>query len=575
MKHVLLLLLSANLAFAASSPSPSPPPGTATVSERLKAFFEETFEAHLARHPMEQARLGLKTNYDQWDDYSDTARVAEMAAREAELARLKKEFAPDQLEPADQLSYELFEREVARAREAFPFRQSVYRISQMRGVHTELPTFLINVHKVENPEDARAYIVRLRGIPAVFDAAIADLEESAQQGVVPPKFVFPLVLDACRRIIAGAPFEKEGSPSPLLEDFTKKLDALKDLPAPAREKLLKEARLALETAVAPAYRKLMASLEALEKKATDDVGVWRFEKGADYYRILLRHTTTTDLSADEIHAIGLREVARIQKEMTAIKEAVGFKGTLPEFFKFMREDNRFYAANSEKGRARYLAQATSIIDTMRGRLDELFLTKPKANCVVKAVEPFREKSAGKAFYQRPAADGSRPGMFYVNLSDMKNTPLYSLEALAYHEGIPGHHMQIAIAQELTGLPRFRRFTHAYTAYVEGWALYSELIPKEIGLYQDPVLRFRPALARTLAGGPAGGRYRPAREEMVARPGNQIPCGKYAERADRLHRRDQSLHRDAGAGDGLQNRDAAAGGAAGPGQKEAGRKVRPA
>jgi uncharacterized protein (DUF885 family) len=165
----------------------------------------------------------------------------------------------------------------------------------------------------------------------------------------------------------------------------------------------------------------------------------------------LRRTTTTNLSAGQIHKIGLKEVARIDEEMTKIKDKIGFKGDLQAFFKFMRDDRQFYLPDTDEGRAKYLAQAVAIIDDMKKRLDELFATKPKADIVVKAVEKFREQSAGKAFYQQPAPDGSRPGMFYVNLREMQSNPTYQLEALAYHEGIPGHHMQIAIAQELSGV----------------------------------------------------------------------------------------------------------------------------
>ena len=182
-------------------------------------------------------------------------------------------------------------------------------------------------------------------------------------------------------------------------------------------------------------------------------------------------------------------MAPIQNEMNKIREKIGFKGDLQAFFKFMREDQQFRVQSNEHGRAKYLAMATDIIETMKKRLDELFVTKPKADIVVKAVEGFREKSAGKAFYQQPAPDGTRPGMFYVNLRNMQDNPTYELEALAHHEGIPGHHMQIAIAQELNGVPKFLKFSYAYTAYTEGWGLYSELTPKEIGLYADPYCDF--------------------------------------------------------------------------------------
>jgi uncharacterized protein (DUF885 family) len=175
--------------------------------------------------------------------------------------------------------------------------------------------------------------------------------------------------------------------------------------------------------------------------------------------------------------------------MRKIMEKVGFKGDLQAFFKFMREDPQFYLPQTEEGQQKYLAMATQIVDDMKKRLDELFITKPKADIVVKAVEKFRESSAGKAFYNQPAPDGSRPGMFYVNLANMKDNPTYELESLAHHEGIPGHHMQIAIAQELKGIPKFRKFGGRYTAYSEGWGLYSELTPKEIGMYQDPYSDF--------------------------------------------------------------------------------------
>ena len=174
--------------------------------------------------------------------------------------------------------------------------------------------------------------------------------------------------------------------------------------------------------------------------------------------------------------------------MRVIMEKVGFKGELGEFFEFMRTDKQFYYAADEAGKQRYLDEAVALIDDMEGRLDSLFLTKPKAKLKVKAVEAFREQSSGKAFYQQPAPDGSRPGVYYANLYDMEAMPTYQMAALAYHEGIPGHHMQIAIKQELTNIPKFRKFG-GYTAHTEGWGLYSEMIPKEIGLYQDPYSDF--------------------------------------------------------------------------------------
>jgi uncharacterized protein (DUF885 family) len=348
---------------------------------------------------------------------------------------------------------------------------------------------MINIHKVDDVKDAEAYIARLRGFPKLFDQLLVNLKVREEKGVVAPRFVFPLVLDACHKIIKGKPFDSEPNDSPLLEDFKKKVTALTKADAATRDRLVADAGKALNESVKPAYEKLIAFLEEQANRATEDAGVWKFKDGAEFYESALHRTTTTNMNAKEIHETGLKEMARIQDEMNKIREKVGFKGDLQAFFKFMREDQQFRLPSNEQGRAKYLAMATDIIETMKKRLDELFVTKPKADIVVKAVESFREKSAGKAFYQQPAPDGTRPGMFYVNLRNMQDNPTYELEALAHHEGIPGHHMQIAIAQELNGIPKFRKFSRAYTAYTEGWGLYSELTPKEIGLYADPYSDF--------------------------------------------------------------------------------------
>jgi uncharacterized protein (DUF885 family) len=458
-------------------------------SKRASEFFDKCWDENLARHPVDESLYGIKTHYDQLEDLSDEKAAADHAVWQKQLATLKRDFKPELLDPQAQLSYKLFEREAEREADEFKFRFDVYPVSQMRGVHAQIPTFLINIHKIDNVKDAEAYIARLNAIPKLFDQLIVNLQAREDKGVVAPRFVFPLVLDACHKVIQGKPFDSSADNSPLLDDFTKKIGALKDVDSATRDRLLSGATKALNESVKPAYEKLIAFLESQSKRANDDAGVWKFPDGADFYSSALRRTTTTNLRADQIHEIGLKEVARIHAEMTKIKNKVGFKGNLQEFFKFMREDRQFYLPDTDEGRAKYLARAVQIIDEMKKRLDELFATKPKADIVVKAVEKFREQSAGKAFYQQPAPDGSRPGMFYVNLREMQSNPTYQLEALAYHEGIPGHHMQIAIAQELSGVPKFRKFSHAYTAYTEGWGLYSEQAPKEIGMYRDPYSDF--------------------------------------------------------------------------------------
>jgi uncharacterized protein (DUF885 family) len=461
----------------------------AAESKRANEFFDKCWDETLARHPVDESFYGIKTHYDQLEDLSDEKAAADHAVWQKQLATLKRDFKPELLDPQAQLSYKLFEREAEREAEEFKFRFDVYPVSQMRGVHAEIPTFLINIHKIDDVKDAEAYIARLRGFPKLFDQLLVNLKVREEKGVVAPHFVFPLVLDACHKIIKGKPFDSGPNDSALLEDFTKKVTALGKADAATRDRLVADATKALNESVKPAYEKLIAFLEEQAKRATEDAGVWKFKDGAEFYESALNRTTTTNMSAKEIHEIGLKEMTRIQDEMSKIREKVGFKGDLQAFFKFMREDQQFRLPSNEQGRAKYLAMATDIIETMKKRLDELFVTKPKADIVVKAVESFREKSAGKAFYQQPATDGTRPGMFYLNLRNMQDNPTYELEALAHHEGIPGHHMQIAIAQELNGIPKFRKFSHAYTAYTEGWGLYSELTPKEIGLYADPYSDF--------------------------------------------------------------------------------------
>jgi uncharacterized protein (DUF885 family) len=481
----LALLCAASSAFAKNYT----PEQVAAESKRANEFLDKCYDDFIAKHPQAASRLGIKTDYDKWDDVSDAEAAADLAAELSNVAALKRDFDFAALDPQTQLSYQLYEREAERDAEGFRFRFDTYPVNQMFGVHSETPTFLINIHKIDNQKDAEAYIARLNRIPKLFDQLIVNLQMRAEKGVIAPRFVFPLVLDASRKVITGQPFDSSGASSPLLDDFTKKVGAIKDIDVTTRERLIADAKKALTDSVKPAYEKLIAFLENLSKSANDDAGVWKFPDGAAFYEFVLRRTTTTNLSAEEIHQLGLKEVARIRDEMRKIKDKVGFKGDLSAFFKFMREDRQFYSPDSDEGRAKYLAHAVEIVDAMKKRLDELFITKPKADIVVKAVEKFREQSAGKAFYERPAPDGSRPGMFYVNLRDMKNNPIHELESLAHHEGIPGHHMQIALAQELKGLPKFRKFSTRYTAYVEGWGLYSELVPKEIGMYEDPYSDF--------------------------------------------------------------------------------------
>lgn len=465
----------------------SPPATVVTQSESDKAnlLFEQIFMDEVRRDPIRQTRLGIKDDYDKWQDLSDAHFDADIALTQQHLTMLQA-VDVSKLDDNTRISYLLMQQNLQQTLDEAKWRLYSYPVNQMFGTHSQVPSILINQHSISSESDAKAYIARLNSVPALFNQLQEQLQKRAELGIIPPKFVFPLVLSASENVIKGAPFDT-GADSTLLADFSKKVSQL-DADEHAKKLLLDEAKVALLTSVKPAYTSLIRYLNTLEQQAGTDDGVWRFKDGAAFYNDELKRITTTDLTADEIHQIGLDEVARIHAEMQAIMQETSFDGDLKAFFQFMQTDPQFYYPDTAEGKAAYLAEATAVIDNMRTRLDELFLVKPKAGMIVKAVEPFREQSAGKAFYQRPSMDGSRPGIYYANLYLMSDMPKYEMEALAYHEGIPGHHMQLAIAQELEDMPKFRRFG-SYTAYIEGWGLYTELLPKEIGLYQDPYSDF--------------------------------------------------------------------------------------
>ncbi|WP_422360445.1 DUF885 domain-containing protein [Reichenbachiella sp.] len=483
-KNSLLALLALTIACSPSQEKKTySPEEIEAESQKTNDFFEKSFNDGLERSPEYQTYLGIKDNQDQWDDYSDENAKAELEITKQELKWLKDSINYEALDKNTKVSYDLFVSSSEQEIEGFKYRFYNYPVNQMFGMHSGKPAFLINMHQITNKEDAEAYISRLEKLKEVFDQLIVNLKTREENGIIPPKFVFPRVISDSKNILIGAPFS-EGEPSTLLADFTGKIDKLDSLSQAEKDGLIAKTNDALLSSVKPAYESLISFLTEQEKRATTDDGAWKFPNGEAYFNFALKRTTSTDLTTDQIHEIGLKEVARIHEEMREIMKKVEFDGDLQAFFEFLKTDDQFYYPNTDEGKEAYMDSATAIINNMKGRLDELFITKPKADMIVKRVEAFREQSAGKAFYQSPALDGSRPGTYYANLADSKNMPKFEMEALAYHEGIPGHHMQRSISQELEGIPKFRKFG-GYTAYTEGWGLYCEFIPKEMGLYENP------------------------------------------------------------------------------------------
>ena len=456
------------------------------ASDKANAFFEKSFIQMLDRSPMFQTQLGIKKDYDKWDDQSEAFLQYDLEIAKAELKYLQDSINYDALDHQTSISYKLFKLNLENDINGFKYRHYNYPVNQMFGWHTEVPSLLINMHTISKVKEANDYIVRIKNVPHLFSQVIEGLKIRENEGIVPPQFVFPWAVEAAQNIIKGKPFDN-GEPSALLADFTKKIKSI-GVPENEKDSLINACAIALKDSLQPAYDKLIAFLKDQEKRATTDHGVWKFPDGENFYNFELKNTTTTDLTADEIFNIGKQEVERIHDEMKNIMAKVGFKGSLEEFFKFMKTDDQFYFPNTDKGKQEYLDSATAIIKNMETRLDEIFITKPKAPLEVKRVEVFREKSAGRAFYESASLDGSRPGRYYVNLYNTRNMPKYDMEALAYHEGLPGHHMDRSISQELDNIPQFRKYG-MYTAYVEGWGLYSEYLPKEMGMYQNPYADF--------------------------------------------------------------------------------------
>ena len=481
-------LLSGAPALAQSVSATTPAAAAQVQGEdaRLNAFFEEAFQARIALSPQSMTALGIKTDYDRLDDVSDAAADRALALQEAQLARMKAEFDPEKLGPQARLSWRMFEYGVEQARLSNRWRDWGFQFTAMGNPTTSLPIFMINNHRIASVADAEAYVARLTDAERQMDQVAETLKARAAAGVVSPRFVFPPALESTRNVIAGAPFD-DGADNPVWADFQKKVAAL-DADQATKDRLLASARAALTGPYKRGLETVLAALTEVQPLADSDAGVWRLPDGAAYYNARLQLSTTTELTADQIHQIGLDEVARIQREMEAIKAQVGFTGSLQDFFTFLKTDPRFQYPNTPEGKEQYLTDARGFIAGVMAAAPQWFSTLPKAGLEVRAVEPFREATAAIAFYNSPAPDGSRPGIYYVNLSDMTQVLKPQIEGISYHEGAPGHHFQIAYAQEIEGLPRFRRFG-GYGAYAEGWGLYAEQLGKEMGFYQDPYSDF--------------------------------------------------------------------------------------
>ncbi len=459
----------------------------ATQSERLAVFFEETFERDVAASPMFQAQLGRKTeDYGKWDDFSEAEESRQIAQTRDDLARLRSEFDFDKLDEQSKISYRIFEYNQVNTLKNHEWRYNQYPVTQMSSIATYLPTFLQNIHRVDTLGDAEDYIARLSAADVVLAEVINDLNVREERGIIAPALVYPGVIGTANAILSGAPFDGSAEDSAIMADFRQKVSAL-EIDEGEKERLLTAATAALVGPFKTGYMKFIGEMELQQELAAGDRGAWHLPNGEEYYARRIENWTTVSGDPDEIHELGLSEVARIRAEMEAIKEEVGFEGTLAEFFKFVRNDPNNYYPDTEEGRQQYLADANTLIEEVYSKTDAYFNILPKAALEVRPVEKWRENAAGTAFYNRPTPDGSRPGIYYINMKDMGDVQKHIMNSLAYHEGAPGHHFQLAIMQELDGIPEFRKFG-GYSAYTEGWALYTERLAFEMGLYENRPMR---------------------------------------------------------------------------------------
>jgi uncharacterized protein (DUF885 family) len=462
---------------------------------KLNEWFEDKFEQELMLSPTFLTSLGRSERQDEIDDYSEQAYEARIALKRANLAELQSAFDYTNLSDDAKLSYDLWVYTSEKAFAEYEFRDNRYVFEQMNAVHSFFPQLLIALHKVETGEHMQQYLKRVSATGRALDQLIDNSKKIAEKGVRPQYFAFAAVIAESTKIITGAPFSK-GDDSAIWADAQAKITVLVEqtqITQSEAEKLTNNIKQALINDFKPAYERLIAWQKTDKVNATAQaIGASALPNGIAFYNERLANQTTTNLSADEIHNIGLAEVARLRSEMEVVKAEFGFEGSLQEFFVFLRDtkdDRRLYYPNTNEGRQGYIDDATAAINKIKKVLPDYFGILPKADMVVKRVEAFREQDGAAQHYSSSTPDGSRPGVYYAHLSDMTAMPKRELEVIAYHEGLPGHHMQIAISLELENIPTFRKQSYL-NAYGEGWALYSEWLAKEMpGTYQDPLSEF--------------------------------------------------------------------------------------
>lgn len=491
MKQIITALFLTTLLAACSQngsdTTPEPPHSEAIT---LNSWLNEAYDARLQLSPLTLASLGRKERYGEFDDVSAEGQQAALDIYRQQIASMQEVFEYSELSPQEQLRYDyyiyLYERAVAEAE----FSDHVFVFNQMDGVHTNYPQQVMTYHEISSKQDALDYVSRVSGMAEALRFKLDQAKANAANNVRPPQFAYELVISESQSLISGQPFDQSNTDSPLFDHAQKALNELisqSELSSDEADAIRSALTQVLLNELLPVYSDIIAFAQAELEFATPTAvssGIGNTPRAAEYYAMLLKSFTTTDLSAEEIHQIGLDEVARLTIEMEQLKESVGFEGTLVEFFDYIQTDERFFYPNTDEGRQAYLDDSTNYINDLLERAPEFFSRLPNTPLEVRRVEAYREQPGAPQHYSPGFADGSKPGTYYAHLIDMNSMPKSEMEAIAYHEGVPGHHFDWALTAENPDIPVFQS-THYIAFHSEGWALYSELLSKEMGGYQNP------------------------------------------------------------------------------------------
>jgi len=424
--------------------------------------------------------MGIKGHNAELDNDSPE-KADEMFLQIHQIHNTLKSYDDEDLDEKQRLSKEIAMYLLDFFVEFEPFRYHNYPVNQLFGVQNGYPSFMDAQHKVETIEDAENYISRLSKVKTKFEQNLEGLKIREQQGIIPPSFVIERVLKEMTEFV-----EQPVEENILYSSLKTKMEKAEEITDSQKEQILVLAATEIKRTVHPAYELFINYFHAQADRATTDDGFWHLPEGDKAYALSLQLFTTTDYSAEQIHNIGLAEVDRIQAEILKILDTEGYdiSSGFTTAIEMLKDDPKFYYPDSDEGREQILADYQAILDEIDAGLDTAFNMRPKVGMKVRRIPEFKEATAPGAYYQRPAIDGSRPGMFFANLYNIKATPKYGMRTLAYHEGIPGHHFQIAISMELEGLPFFRKMS-PFTAYTEGWAMYAEQLAWELGFQDNP------------------------------------------------------------------------------------------